>query len=179
MKYHTLVAAGICALIIENADAGSRAAGSLSTWCGSDATIEVASAHVLVCPQGDGQSLAEVGATITVQVVSDQCWSGPGFPPEDIWVLGCDSGMTPCAPAWRAIDADGPTDENGMTTLSGTIRAGGSGTGLWLMVRGQAATGVCHCSAELICLPITLVSPDIDGNLTIRWHLPATAVCLL
>jgi hypothetical protein len=168
MKYHTLVAAGICALIIVNADTGGRAAGPLSSWCGSNATIGVPSAHVLVCPQGDGQSLAEVGATITVQVISDQCWPPPGFPPEEIYVLGCDEAWTTlCVPVSRAIDADGPTDENGITTLSGTIRAGGFGTGLWVMVRGQVATGECNCPAEPICLPITVVSPDIDGDLVV------------
>ncbi len=168
MKYLTLVAAGICALIIASADTGSRAAGSLSSWCGSDATIEVPSAHILVCPQGDGQSLAEVGATITVQVINDGCQPAPHLPPEDIWLYGCDEAWTTlCFPLSRAIDADGPTDENGMTSLSGAIRAGGFGTGLWLMVRGEAATGECFCGAEPICLPITVVSPDIDGDLVV------------
>lgn len=165
MRYIAMLAVGICVLITQSSNAGNGTEGSLSTWCESDAGIEIPSAYILVCPQGDGESLAEVGATITVQV-SLECVTISGLPPEDIWVFGCDSGMTLCAPARRAIDADRPSDENGFTTVSGTIRAGGSSTGLFLAVRGWVATGDCPCQ-ELICLPITVVSPDIDGNLIV------------
>jgi hypothetical protein len=170
MKLLKLFVVGTCSLLVGNAGAGSGANETLSSWCGSNATIEVPAAHLLVCPQGDGQSLAEVGATITVQVFTDQCWPPPGFPPEDIFLYGCDAVWTTlCAPVSQAINADGPTDGNGMTTVSGTIRAGGYGTGLWVMVRGEMATGVCVPScADPICLPITVVSPDINGDLVVN-----------
>lgn len=161
MKYFALMTAGICAL-------AAGVAGSRTTWCGSDAWIDAPSAHVLVCPQGDGQSLAEAGATIHVLVINDQGDPTPSMPPGDIWVLGCDEAWTTlCTPLISAIDADAPTDANGLTTVSGAIRAGGSGTGLWVVVGGSIATGEWPACADFICLPITVVSPDMNGDLTV------------
>lgn len=138
-------------------------------WCGSDVSIAVPSAHVLVCPLGDGETLAEAGATITVQVIGDQGHpGGPGMPPGDLWVVGCDDAWTAmCSPIYSAIDADAPTDANGMTTIGGAIRGGGSGTGLWVIVAGWPATGEWFPCADPICLPITVVSPDINGDLLV------------
>jgi hypothetical protein len=168
VKLRATLAAGICLLFATSASPGSEVTTSRTTWCGSNAWIDVPSAHILVCPQGDGQTLAEVGATINVQVISDQCSPGPGMPPEDIFLVGCDEQWTTlCPPVYLAIDADAPTDENGMTTISGAIRAGGSGTGLWVIVAGHIATGVCFCDSDFICLPITVVSPDMDGDLLV------------
>jgi hypothetical protein len=168
MRNIAILAVGISVLLAASSSTGNGGKSGLSSWCGSDAWIGVPSAHILVCPRGDGPSLADIGATITVQVVSDQCDTPPSFPPEDIYVLGCDNAWTTlCVPVYAAVDADGPTDENGITTISGAIRAGGFGTGLWVMVRGQAATGECFCGAEPICLPLSVVSPDINGDLVV------------
>ena len=101
---------------------------------------------------------------VQVSAVTPAPVPGGGGWMADCVVLGCDGvGATFCTPTSRAIDADGPTDQNGITTLSGTIRAGGFSTGLWVMVRGNIATGACYCPGEPICLPITTVSPDIGS----------------
>ena len=120
-----------------------------------------------MCPQGDGETLAEAGAVITVQVILEG-HIVPNLSPVDIWLRGCDDVWTTiCPPASQAINADHPSDENGMTTISGAIAAGGSVTGLWVIVHNWIATGVSYCLGDFICLPITVVSPDIDGDLVV------------
>jgi len=146
----------------------SAATAGATQWCGSHVSIAVPSAHVFVCPYGDGETLAEAGATITVQVIDDQGFPAPGMPPGDLWLLGCDDLWTTlCAPFYSSIDADATTDANGMTTISGAIRGGGSGSGLWVVVGGSIATGEWFPCGDPICLPITVVSPDINGDLLV------------
>jgi len=97
-------------------------------------------------PAGNGESLEEMGITLRVRLRCE--WSGlflVGLPAEDIILFS--SQLCMCS-GWKP--ADGPTDSNGWTTFSGTIRGGGCATHLDLFADGIAAARI----------PIRINSPD-------------------
>jgi len=100
--------------------------------------------YLTITPDATGETLAERGVTITVTVT---CVSGPlvGLP-ANVVVLW-NSGMTTCSALWSA---DGPTDENGVTTFTGTLAGGGCATELEVYVEG------CYIGV----VPIGINSPD-------------------
>jgi hypothetical protein len=128
--------------------------------CQSTATS--ASGCYTVCPAGDANSLAAIGATITVTVKDAAGTPIAGIPATDFWVIGCSDNLILVAGS-GSINADGPTDANGRTTISGSLMAGGCDiTGLSVVVQGVVLWDAA-CQQRL-CLPIETASPDNSGD---------------
>ncbi|MDH4038258.1 MAG: hypothetical protein OEX18_15790 [Candidatus Krumholzibacteria bacterium] len=126
---------------------------SIPDPCQSTAT-SAAGMH-FICPAGDGDVLGDAGLTITVTVVVDQT-PVPNIPPEDFWLIGCNDLISLCGGA-NSINATAPTDENGMTTITGTLAGSGCDAGVRVVVQGIVlGNGAC----APICLPIATRSPD-------------------
>ena len=101
---------------------------------------------VTVDPAGTGETFEDMGISIRVRLRCELSLQAiAGMPAEAIILFN--SGLCMC-PGWKAADA--PTDANGETTFSGTIRAGGCVEYLTLFADGIAAA----------TLPIKLNSPD-------------------
>lgn len=107
-----------------------------------------------ICPTGDGQSLD----TITVTLLNGLGSPVVDFPRERIWADAISLGdLVYCDTPFLA---DAPTDDFGMTTISGTARGGGhTNSGLYVYVDGLPI--------QNSPLDFTIVSPDIDGNLVV------------
>ena len=84
-------------------------------------TVSASEGCVFVCPAGDGQTLADRGAVIDVTILDDYGEPIVGIPASDFWVIGCEDNLVLCGGS-ASINADGPTDGSGHTTISGTIR---------------------------------------------------------
>ncbi len=116
---------------------------------------------LFTCPQGDGDALSANGLTITVTIYD--CLSpAVGIPASDFWVIGCNDLLGLCG--GRGIGATGPTDENGQTTITGIIAAGGCDTGVSVVLQGKVIQND-DCGRN--CMPIKIRSPDINGNLVV------------
>jgi hypothetical protein len=116
---------------------------------------------LIVCPQGDGNSLADGSNQILVQLRHNCCCPVEGASPFDFWLLGTNA-LTLCGGSASA-NADSATNADGYTTISGTMSAGGSDTGLYVCFMG-AILGPC----PIVGLPITVVSPDLDADLNVN-----------
>ena len=111
----------------------------------------------LVCPQGDGDALSNIGSTVTV-VLKDYTGEGvASISATDMWLVGCDEGLLLCGGS-AGSSADGATNALGQATFSNEPIAGGCDSGLYVVVMGwviqNPATGLPHC------LPIQVRSPD-------------------
>jgi hypothetical protein len=118
---------------------------------------------LLVCPQGDGPTLADIGATIdfVVMVGSDPVpYPSHAMPPSDIWVSSMDNRGLLCRGSYSS-DADDWLDENGHGTISGSIAASGYADRVYVVAAGMAIQGTDECDNPI---PLVLVSPDIDGD---------------
>jgi hypothetical protein len=150
-----------------------------------DGTVSLATSGtgtLYIAPGGGGETLASVGATITVTVNATGPVPIANYPFQDIWVI---SVATPPADPLADVGgymiqcnggsaADANTDVNGQATISGTIAGGGqvypSGTagftaGLRVSLAGIPVTG----GANNGILDIAVNSPDIStrpGTLT-------------
>jgi len=110
-----------------------------------------------ICPQGDGQSLASAGNRIQVIVKNVNGVPVPGILASDIWLIGCDD-LFLCGGA-GSIDADSVTNDQGMTTISGTMAGGGCDlNGVHVVILGMVA------GCPPTCLNMHVVSPDLDGD---------------
>lgn len=122
----------------------------------------------LACPAADAGLLP----AIAVHVANFAGNPIPGVPRCDFWLIDCDpvNDLILCGGA-QSTAADFDTDANGDTVMRGPVAAGGWGggcvQGLSVVVQGlviaDPATG---CSTEL-CLPITVRSTDMDGDLVV------------
>lgn len=137
--------------------------------CASSATT--AGGVLLVCPHGDGPTLADIGATIDITVMTGP-WDEPfpypshAIPPTDIWVSPVGDYSYPylCNGSY-SINADDWLDENGRGTISGSIAASGySSDPVYVMALGQAIQGHDDCDNPI---PLVLVSPDINGDFVV------------
>jgi hypothetical protein len=123
-------------------------------------TVDTQGGLLLTCPSGDGPTLASIGATITITVMS-MCpeWTEPqpipGIPSHDIWLWSED--MVLCGGS-ASSNADGPTDAEGMTTISGPVASGGYAQSVNVVVMGILIGEMTNLS---------VVSPDIDGDLAV------------
>jgi len=140
------------------------AASGLLDGCWSTATPVGFPAAIAVCPAGDGQTLAEVGARIDVVTRDPQGYTVERIPPLDIWIIGC--GERDLCWAARLSNADDWTDANGATTISGTMAAGGAHTGVNVFLMGIVVLSQPDC-IEPLCLPLETRSADIDGDLVV------------
>jgi hypothetical protein len=116
----------------------------------------------VTCPGGDGDGLAEIGAVITVTVMDITGAPIVGIPAYDYWLIGCEDNMVLCAGS-NAINADSASNSAGVTTISGSLVAGGCDNSLVVVVQGIIADDPPGSGAWL-CLPYDTKSPDITGD---------------
>lgn len=118
-------------------------------------------------PDGSGDALTNaqlpngnrVDATMTLYLLDMNADPIANFPAEDLWLETVDAGLALC-PAGSI--ADSPTDQNGVTTWTAPLLAGGS---------SQALTQILINGASLMTsagFELDHVSPDIDGDLTVN-----------
>jgi hypothetical protein len=134
-------------------------------FCESTATSN--GGCLLVCPEGDGDHLSGIDATIHVTVIYMDN-PIPNIPAADFWLIACDPAdeLVLCG-GFASCSADGPTDAQGKTTISGPITAGGCAEGLAVVVQGIVLNDPVSCNS-VICLPIKTRSPDLDNNLAVE-----------
>jgi hypothetical protein len=150
-----LVLAALLAIPLMSIATAAR--GKLISPCLS--TASSAGGVLLVCPAGDGPTLAEVGATISVTVMDPSGNPVPYVYPGDFWIDGTPFGTRTCRGSYSSA-ADGYPDASGYTTMSGSIAAGGYCVGVYVIAEGIAIQyGDCDNP-----LPVTLVSPDINND---------------
>jgi hypothetical protein len=116
----------------------------------------------VVCPQGDGSSLSDIDAVITVTVTDYDGYPITRVPASDVWLVGCSDGIVLCGGS-NAINADSMTNDNGVTTISGRLAAGGCDSELLVVVMGIVAS-VPGDPGTPMCLPYETKSPDITGS---------------
>jgi hypothetical protein len=87
-----------------------------------------------------------------------------GVPATDIWLIGCNDLLVLCGGS-GAINASGPTDANGQTTITDTFAAGGCDSGVRVVVQGRL---LVHPGCDEPCLPIQVRSADVNGNLAVN-----------
>jgi hypothetical protein len=112
---------------------------------------------LLVCPQGDGPTLGDAGATISVTVRDNTGTPLVGILATDFWLEGCTGGNCLCGGS-GCIDADAATDGTGSTTISDAWAAGGYDTGVKVVCQGVLLNQ---------CLAVVAVSPDINCDLLV------------
>ena len=117
---------------------------------------------LLVCPAGDGPSLASIGATIDVTLMSFTS-PVPGMPAGDFWIQAY-VGTVPLCGGHTSSNADGMTDANGRTTISGSVAAGGYQFPVYVVAQGLFIGDPQYCDDPL---SLTLVSPDINADLVV------------
>lgn len=132
---------------------------NLRAECGCLGSLPPGDHVVLICPRGDGPTLAEAGAVITLTYTDLPGGQplpgiGPAWSPG-----GCNGGIVWCGPD---PTSDGPTDANGQTTVSGVLAGGGYDTEISWLVGGMPLP---YCYQQYV--PLVLVSPDIDGDLDV------------
>lgn len=119
--------------------------------------VSSAGGELLVTPAGTGPTLAEIGAMVTVTLLDPTGAPIVGFPAQDVWLD--DAGSGEIAICGLGSTADHASLANGELTLSRALAAGGSTLdGMRVYVSGLAIETT---------LPIVVVSPDLDANLTV------------
>ena len=124
--------------------------------------VDGAGGCYVTCPEGDGDGLAEIGAVITVTVTDITGAPIAGIPASDYWLIGCEDNIVLCGGS-HAINADSASNADGVTTISGSLAAGGCDNSLVVSVWGNLATDPPG-SGTLLCLPYDTKSPDQTGN---------------
>lgn len=163
MSVHKTIVLG-CALVVAAFVSDSGVNAGVGDPCNMFATS--ASGVLFACPQGDGDTLASGGLTITVTVLDNISEPIPNVPAADIWIIGCtESNLVLCGGS-GAISASGPTDANGVTTITTDFAAGGCDLGgIRVVVQGfQVGAGVCGDP----CLPIKIKSADINKSYVVN-----------
>lgn len=152
----SLLVAPLClATALSHIDTSAKSSTWLIDPCFS--SVSSASGTVLVCPAGDGETLAEKGLQISVTCRDGANVPIVDIPASDFWLIGCNNGLVLCGGSGSS-NADQPTDANGHTTISGTIAAAGSDQ-VMVVVQGM----VIGCPPT--CLPIDVKSPDQNLDL--------------
>lgn len=117
--------------------------------------VEPGSRCWFICPQGDGQTLAQNGNAIWIQISDATGAPIEGILATDFWLVGC-TDLCLCAGS-GSIDADSATGANGMTTMSSSMTAGGCElVGVHVVVQGI----IIGCPPT--CLSMIVVTPDLD-----------------
>lgn len=126
-------------------------------------TAVTAGGCLLICPQGDGSTLASVGATITVTVKDGTGAALAGIPAADLWLIGWGDSICLCGGS-GSINADAATDANGVATISSVLRGSGCDSGVQVVVQGVVIADPTDWTQPL-CLPVVVASPDLtcDG----------------
>ncbi|HXV13912.1 MAG TPA: hypothetical protein VEC56_06865 [Candidatus Krumholzibacteria bacterium] len=127
-------------------------------------TVGSAAGVLVACPRGDGPSLGSLGLTITIEVRDPTNVPVPNIPATDIWLIGCGDLLALCG-GTGAINASGPTDAAGRTTITDSFAAGGCDRGVLVVVQGIIIDGP-GCGQP--CPPIAVRSPDINASLAVN-----------
>lgn len=112
---------------------------------------------LLICPQGDGNDLDAIGATISVTIKDNTGTPLVGILATDFWLEGATGGTCLCGGS-GSIGADAATDALGQTDIGGAWAAGGYDTGVKVVCQGVLLNQT---------LAIVAVSPDINCDLLV------------
>ena len=154
----SLLVAPLClAAALTHIDASADSSTGIVDQCFSSASS--AAGFVLACPAGDGETLAEKGLDISVTCRDGANVPIPNIPAADFWLIGCNNNLVLCGGSGSS-NADHITDNNGQTTISGTIAASGFDQ-VMVVVQGV----IIGCPST--CLPIAVTSPDQNGDLAV------------
>ena len=126
-------------------------------------------ASIVVCPQGDGQSLLEVGAWFFFEIKDPAGFPVLGIPASDFWLVDVDpSGDMVLCGGSGSCDADSATNEMGYTTMrDATIAAGGCADGLGVIVQGMYIMDHFDACIYPQVFEVHVRSPDFNGDLTV------------
>jgi hypothetical protein len=152
-----LVASLFLAAALTHKDTSADSSSGIIDKCFS--SVSSAAGFVLACPAGDGETLAEKGLDITVTCKDGTNFPIPNIPAADFWLIGCNNNLVLCGGS-ASTNADHMTDNNGQTTISGTIAASGFDQ-IFVVVQGV----IIGCPST--CLPINVTSPDQNGDLAV------------
>jgi hypothetical protein len=140
--------------------------------CGPGFAVSTAGGGVYICPAGDGSSLEGVGAEVMLTMVDPdghgvEGQAGCAYLSDDAAGLVPPNppSLAPCV--WDGFfAADGPTDADGVLFFRGTMPGGGHSAGpLWATIPGcDGLPVICYVDDPL---PITVNSPDINGDGTV------------
>jgi len=123
--------------------------------CGCLASVPPGDHVLLICPQGDGPTLAEKGAIITL-IYTELLY--PQFAYS--YHGGCSQGIVWCG---DAPTSDSLTGLNMQTTVSGSFAGGGYASEfVWEVIQ----MGLPPCSQQYA--PVVLVSPDFNADLVVE-----------
>ena len=158
-------AAALAAVLLAAAASVSNAEQADAIGCDSEASVSCPGMRVCICPRGDFEPISEGcgGSTDYIEVIIKN-WSNepiPDIPWTDFWIGACDA-QYELAYCVDHIVADSLTGQNGRTTFSGRIAAGGCipEGGVWISCQGMTLLDP-GCIAP-ICLDVVLVGPDIN-----------------
>lgn len=116
--------------------------------------VETNGGDLLVTPGGAGPTIDSIGGTVSVQILDGCDLPIAGYPFQDVFLGDSGAGTLNVCPGGSV--ADGNTNANGETTISGAIAAGGSSAdGLRLLIGGMPVDGL---------LPFRVVSPDLNAD---------------
>jgi hypothetical protein len=139
--------------------------------CESEAGTSCA-LRVSICPAGDFEFIRNGcgGDADYIWVwVKDAANVGiAGIPWTDYWMNACDAGQELCLCA-SPIVADSLTNDEGRTTFSGRIAAGGCilTGGMYVACQGKTFLDVAICTNP-ICIDIVIVSPDLQADCAVN-----------
>ena len=128
-------------------------------------TASSAGGCYVICHQGDGDRLEDVGATITVYVKDNLGAPIPNVPGADFWLIGCNDQLCLCGGS-GSINADSASNSAGRTTISGDLAGGGCDDGVQVVVQGTVIADPLDWTLPL-CLPIIVRSPDYNCDLVV------------
>jgi hypothetical protein len=139
-------------------------------FCECTVTATAPEGVLFACPQGDGDTLAGRGLTVTVTMLD--CLGAPAanIPPSSIWLESCTGALTACGGSAKVFPS-APTDANGQATITGAFVVGGCDNGgvrvrVFHEIPGPM-TGGLICESECT-VPIRVRSADLNGDLTIN-----------
>ena len=121
-------------------------------------TASSAAGGIYIFPDGNGETLAGVGAIVTVTLRDANNDPVVGYPKENIWIESANPGELAFCTGGNIADAN--TDALGVTTFSGSFAGGGCTQGGLQVV----VDGVPLASSPL---EIDVNSPDINGDLRV------------
>jgi hypothetical protein len=122
---------------------------------------------LFVCPAGDGPTMAGCGSIIHIQA-KDQTGAGiAGIPAADFWVEGCTGALVLCGGSGSS-NADSASSDNGRTTMSGSVAAGGCDVGFIVVIQGVIVNDQATNCTTHKCLAFTdVTSADTNGDLIV------------
>lgn len=115
------------------------------------------------CPDGDAESFAQAGFSLSFRIVDYGGNPIPFIPGADFWLIDCDPArnLALCAGS-SSSNADSSTNVHGRTTMSATTLAvGGCANGLSPVVQGY----VLGCPGH--CFDVRVRSLDQNGDLQV------------